>query len=303
MIHGTILKHRQNPKVLVENKISFAGPETELCIYDTFEVANRVKLQADQLLFCGMVTGKKVMHDEKDVYESPFLPHESFVMAPKQVVEIDFPEAKLEQPTTCLAIEISVEKIKQVVEMLNRVNPLQEDYGYWQYDQTMLHTHHNSETQALLNRIVSIYTESHPDRSMLIDLAISELTVRLLREQTRQFIIKHSEETPDCNGLNAALFEIQKKLSAPLDIEHLCKLACMSRTKFFEQFKLHLGCTPVAYQQQLRLKRAADLIKQGKQITHVCYDLGYVNASHFSRSFKQHYGLCPSEYKQRHFNN
>jgi len=303
MIHGTILKHRQNPKVLVENKISFAGPDSELCIYDTFEVANRVKLQADQLLFCGMVTGKKVMHDERAEYESPFLPHESFIMAPKQIVEIDFPEARLEQPTTCLAIEISVDKIKQVVEMLNRVNPLEDDYGHWQYEQNMLHTHHNSATQALLNRIVAIYTESHPDRNMLIDLAISELTVRLLREQSRQFIIKHSEETPDCNGLNAALFEIRQNLSLPLDIEQLCRLACMSRTKFFEQFKTHLGCTPVAYQQQLRLKQAAEMIKQGQQITQVCFDLGYVNASHFSRCFKQFYGLCPSEFKLRHLRN
>ena len=59
MIKETITSRRQNPKVLVENKISFAGPETELSIYDTFEQADRVKLKSDQLLFCGMVTGKK----------------------------------------------------------------------------------------------------------------------------------------------------------------------------------------------------------------------------------------------------
>lgn len=299
MIHGSLLNHRQNPKVLVENKISFAGPETELSIYDTFEAAELVSLQADQLLFCGMVTGKKVMHNEDDSFTTPFLPHESFVMAPKQRVQIDFPEARLEQPTTCLAIEISVDKINQVVSMLNQHSPIDQDYGMWQYDQKLLHTHHNTETQALLNRIVQIYTEPHPDRSMLIDLAISELTVRLLREQAREFIIRHSEQIPDCNGLNAAIFQMSRDLALPLDIDELCKISCMSRTKFFEQFKRHLGCTPVAYQQQMRLKQAAKLIRQGKQITQVCFDLGFVNASHFSRSFKHQFGMCPTEYRQR----
>lgn len=92
----------------------------------------------------------------------------------------------------------------------------------------------------------------------MIDLAISELTIRLLRHQTRDFIISHAEKLPDGNGIKASLQFIHQRLFEALNIDELCKIACMSRTKFFQKFKQHLGCTPAVYQQQLRLKKAAE---------------------------------------------
>lgn len=299
MIKELVEHKRRLPNVLVENKISFAGPESELSIYDTYQQACRVKLRSDQLLFCGMVTGKKIMHAEKECYHSDFLPHESFIMAPNQEVEIDFPIADLNNPTTCLAIEISKERVNQVAEKLNSSMAKQEVFGHWQYNEQLVHTHHNTETQALLSRIVEIYTENHQDRSYMIDLAVSELTVRLLRHQSRDFILAFSQQEPDNNGLNAALNYMVKHINETLDIDHLCRLACMSRTKFFHNFKVHLGCSPIAFQQQIRLKQAAVLIKSGLQITHVCFELGFSNTSHFSRSFKLFHGLSPSQYKAR----
>lgn len=302
MIKGSLQTLRQNPKVLVENKISFAGPETELSIYDTYEQASRVALKSDQLLFCGMVTGKKVMHSSPHDYDAAFYPHESFIMAPNQRVEIDFPIAQLNQPTTCLAIEISTDRINQVAQQLNFTSPINSAYGEWQYHEQLIHSRHNHQTQALLSRIVQIFSEENEDRSCLIDLAISELTIRLLRHQTREFLLQHCTENPEFDGLSNALNYIQQHLSDNLDIEHLCKLSCMSRTKFFQQFKNHLGCTPLVYQQQARLKKAAQLIGQGKQISQVCFSLGYSNLSHFSRNFKQFFGINPSAYKHQHLN-
>ena len=69
-----------------------------------------------------------------------------------------------------------------------------------------------------------------------------------------------------------------------------------------KQFKNHLGCTPLVYQQQARLKKAAQLIGQGKQISQVCFSLGYSNLSHFSRNFKQFFGINPSAYKHQNLN-
>jgi transcriptional regulator, AraC family len=53
------LERYKNRKLLVENKISFLGPDSELSIYDTYRQANRVALSADQVMYCGMITGKK----------------------------------------------------------------------------------------------------------------------------------------------------------------------------------------------------------------------------------------------------
>lgn len=299
MITQAIDNIRQSPEVLVENKLTFAGPESELSIYDTYQQASKVKLLSDQLLFCAMVTGKKVMHSTQDNFHGEFLPHESFIMAPNSMVEIDFPIAQISQPTTCLAIEISSDRVQQVSAMLNQQQPLNKVFGHWQYDNKLVHTHHNSETQNVLNRIVQIYAENHPDRSAMAALAVSELTIRLLHQQTREFILAFSQKEPDNNGLNAALNFIDLHLHEHIDIDDLARISCMSRTKFFNEFKQHLGCSPMVYQLQTRLKKAASLLEKGEKVTQVCFALGFTNTSHFSRCFKKFYGVSPRQYKER----
>jgi transcriptional regulator GlxA family with amidase domain len=206
----------------------------------------------------------------------------------------------MNQPTTCLAIEISSERVKKIIDSLNDSAPLDLYNKEWRYETELVHTHHNSQTQALLNRMVQIYTENHQDRSFMIDLAVSELIVRLLRHNTRAFIMSHSCLLPDHNGLNAAIAYIQKNLNEPLCIDRLCKLACMSRTKFFAEFKQKLACTPKDFLYQLRLKQAAKMLKHGSTITRACFASGFSNNSHFSRCFKAFYGMTPSQYKHRH---
>jgi AraC-like DNA-binding protein len=287
------------PKVLVENKISFDGPLSQLSIYDTFEQANKVQLTSDQPLFCAMITGKKVMHSSDDNYHSDFLPHESFVMAPNQTVEIDFPIAQLSKPTRCLAIEISTDKIQQIADQLNHHHKKNKEFGEWHYQPQIVHTHHNAQTQALLQRMTHIFTENHQDRSYMIDLAVNELTTRLLRQQSRELMMSFCLEQADHSGMAAAVSFINRHLAEHLEIDHLCKLACMSRTKFFSEFKQHLGCTPLAFQQQQRLKKAHSLIEEGRQITQVCFELGFISCSHFSRLFKQFYGISPKAFQNR----
>ncbi len=298
MITEFLENKRKEPKVLVENKISFNGPQSQLSIYDTFEQANKVKLKSDQPLFCAMISGKKVMHSSDDNYHSDFLPHESFVMAPDQTVEIDFPVAQLTEPTRCLAIEISTDRIHQVAEQMNHDHKKNQEFGEWHYLPQIVHTHHNAQTQALLQRMTHIYSENHQDRSYMIDLAVNELTVRLLRQQSRELMMSFCLQQADYSGMTSVIHFIEDNLAKNLDIESLCKLACMSRTKFFSEFKKHLGCTPLAFQQQRRLKKAHDLISAGRQITQVCFELGFISCSHFSRLFKQFYGVSPKAFQK-----
>ena len=240
------------------------------------------------------------MHDTQRTFEKTFLPHESFIMAPNQAIQIDFPIAKNEQPTSCLAIEISSKRITKVCDKLN-VEASLSSYGQeWQYNHKLIHTHHNSETQALLNRIMHIFTENHQDRNFMVNLAVSELITRLLRHQTREFILSHSLSNPEQNGINNVIAHLHQHLKETINIDHLSKISCMSRTKFFYEFKRIIGCTPQDFLFQLRLKKAADLLKRNNSVTQACFATGYLNTSHFSRSFKKFFGVNPSQYKLIH---
>jgi len=298
--------HKNNqlraPRVLIENKISFAGPDSEVSIYDTYEVASRVHLDAGELLFCGMVTGRKIMHTTGTSSNSKglvFLPHESFVIAPGGIVEINFPDATLDNPTTCLTVEISKERVNSINDRLNEPLPMLELANQWKDRTPILHTHHSTETQRLLTRLTKLFTENHPDRDILIDLNISELIIRMLRHKTRDFLLAYCRNDPEANSLIAALDWINSTLSKPLDIDQLCRHAGMSRSHLYVDFKEKLGCAPVELQQQLRLKRAAERIKNGEAITAISYDLGFNTPSHFCHRFKNFFGCTASEYKVR----
>lgn len=293
------LNQLRTPQKLVENRVNFSSIGSEVSIYDTYEAASRVELDAEGVLFCGMLTGRKIMHPRDNRPAREFLPHESFVMAPGQTVEIDFPDATLDDPTTCLTVEITPEYFSRVSERLVEKTPALEEVSIWHARSPILHTHHCSATQRLLSRLLKLFSENHPDRDMLIDLNVSELVIRLLRHKTRDFLLTYCSQDPEANSLIAAMDWINSTLSQPLDIDRLCKHAGMSRSRLYVEFKNKLGCSPMELQQQLRLRRAAERIQKGEAITAVSYDLGFTDPSHFCHRFKNFFGCTATEYRER----
>ena len=287
-------KKRQQLDVLIENKVTFAADSSELSIYDTYQSAQKVALHSNELLFCAMLSGKKVMHVERSQYHKVFLPHESFVLAPEQGVLIDFPQASMHAPTTCLAIEISTDKITSVANALNMQQNFAHD-GLFEYVPQLVHTQHNIQTQQLLERMVHLFSEQGAQRHYLIDLSLNELITRLLQQQSRELLLASCDKPRLKTKVSDALLYIEEHLSETLDINTLCKIACMSRSKFYNQFKLAFGTTPALWQQQLRLKKARTQLLQGHAISQVCFDVGFNSASHFSRLFKQTFGIAPKE--------
>ena len=290
---------RNKVKELVENRTVYERHDAELSIYDTFEPASEVLLNAEEILYCGMISGKKTLHG-KNHYETSFLPHESFVMAPGESIHIDFPEAKLNQPTSCLTLGISRERLRRVCDQLNHQAPAPSELGEWQFErQSVLHTFHTEATQLLLARIVDCFLQHDSDRDLVLNLGVTELLARMLRQQGKDFLFACMSKDPTRSGMTAAVAYIEHHLSDPIDIDSLCKVACMSRSKLYLQFKNLLGSGPMEYLHHRRLERAKELICQGKSITEACFTVGYINASHFSRRFLQQYGVSPRHFQKK----
>jgi AraC-like DNA-binding protein len=295
----TLLECHRPLMQLVENRVFFAGPHSELSIYDTYEQAQKVSLKADSLLYCGMVTGAKVMHS-KQGGSTPFLPHESFVLAPQEEVFIDFPEAERNQPTTCLTIAISQERVNQICDRMNDVMAKSSSLHLELEANQHLHTIHTQATQQVLDRLTSDFIQNDPDRDLLVDFGVNELVTRILRHHGRNAFLQLSHHAPDSHGLTCVIHWIEENLAQPLDTYFLAKMACMSRSRFYESFKNQLGCTPVEYQHQRRMNQAYLALQKKCSVTKVSYELGYQSLSHFSRRFHQHFGISPRQATQNH---
>ncbi|WP_172665910.1 two-component regulator propeller domain-containing protein [Flammeovirga sp. OC4] len=82
-----------------------------------------------------------------------------------------------------------------------------------------------------------------------------------------------------------------------LNINFLCEELGISRSLLFTKFKNWTDQTPNEYILNVRMKKAATLIEQGKvNISEVGYKVGFKSANYFSKSFKKHYGMSPKEY-------
>lgn len=293
---------KRSPNTLIENRVCFAGPHAELSIYDTYEQAQKISLKASSLLYCGMVTGAKIMHTNTRKNIS-FLPHESFILSPEEEVFIDFPEAQLTLPTTCLTIEISKERVAQICDRMNDIMASSPIPTHTPINPNQpLHTLHTQATQQVLDRLTSDFVQNDPDRDLLVDFGISELVTRILRHHGRDALLYFTQKNPDANGLTCVLHWIEQNIALPLDIVELSKKACMSRSRFYDAFKRQLNCTPAEYQHQRRMSRAYQRLQERVSVTEVSFELGYQSLSHFSRRFHQHFGVTPREIAQTKLN-
>jgi AraC-like DNA-binding protein len=81
-------------------------------------------------------------------------------------------------------------------------------------------------------------------------------------------------------------------------VEVLGKELGLSRTHLFRKFKSLTGTAPNDFIRHIRLKKAAQLIKDRKySISEIAYMVGFKTPAHFSTSFKAFYGLSPKEYQ------
>lgn len=71
----------------------------------------------------------------------------------------------------------------------------------------------------------------------------------------------------------------------------------MGRTTFYNKLKATTGLAPVDFVQQIRIKRAVQLIEsRNYSISEVAYKTGFSDPKYFSRCFKKYQGVSPSTY-------
>lgn len=82
-------------------------------------------------------------------------------------------------------------------------------------------------------------------------------------------------------------------------LDDLARVAHLSSYHFSRVFKAEIGKTPFEYLVDLKVEKAKQhLRRRDKSITEVCFESGFANISHFTRTFSRKVGMTPSAYRK-----
>lgn len=83
-----------------------------------------------------------------------------------------------------------------------------------------------------------------------------------------------------------------------LSADKVAGLLHLGRTIFYKKVRGTTGYTPNEYIRVIRLRKAAELLKEGeKNVSEVAYAVGFDNPYYFSKCFKEQFGMPPSQYR------
>ncbi|HDR5269978.1 AraC family transcriptional regulator [Bacillus thuringiensis] len=92
---------------------------------------------------------------------------------------------------------------------------------------------------------------------------------------------------------------IESHINDSLSIEELADVAGFSKFHFHRIFKGIVDEPLSRYVNRLKLERATNLLtyRTDMTITHIAYHFGFTDSAVFSRTFKSHYVISPSQYR------
>ncbi len=111
-------------------------------------------------------------------------------------------------------------------------------------------------------------------------------------------VVTYSKQANE-QGMHAVQQYIRKHIVESLDRNRLAAVAGFSVPHFHRVFTAAFGESPTAYVRRIRLERAGRKLRMGAvDIGEVAHFAGYETHTAFSKAFKQHFGLSPSEFRQ-----
>lgn len=88
--------------------------------------------------------------------------------------------------------------------------------------------------------------------------------------------------------------------SSELSVEELSDSLGMSRVRLYKKIKQITGKTPIEFIRVIRLKRAAQLLRESQlNVSEIAYRTGFNSPKVFSKYFKEEFGILPSVYQNQ----
>jgi len=139
------------------------------------------------------------------------------------------------------------------------------------------------------------------DRSAGFGFMATALFMQLVAHLSRCYGRSRNANSRALLRIAQTIAHLETHYAESVKLDDLICIADMSRRRFLRAFETATGFTPIAYQIQLRINRAAELlVRTTESITNIAYEVGFNDSNYFARQFRKHHGMSPREYRQLH---
>lgn len=126
-----------------------------------------------------------------------------------------------------------------------------------------------------------------------------ELALRVLVEMVERY----QEPGPSVDRralerVKSTVTYFQEHFAQKISLEQAAEAVGADKYALCRAFKCYTGLSPVAYLNQLRCTRAAELLQEGVSVGEAMTACGFTNRSYFAKTFHKYHGQTPSQYKK-----
>ena len=123
-----------------------------------------------------------------------------------------------------------------------------------------------------------------------------ELAVTFLMKPEEELFCTRQQRVAQ-ERVEQVIFLLKQDLASPPSLEELGNKIGCSHFYLSRIFSAQTGQTITQYLRQLRMEKAAELLKSREyNVTEVAIEVGYSSLSHFSAAFQETFGCCPGLY-------
>jgi len=123
---------------------------------------------------------------------------------------------------------------------------------------------------------------------------------KLKKKYTKLLLLKPDEieiSTVEESFLKTALDIVNKNMdNSAFSAQQFCSEIGMSRMQLHRKLTVLTGYSTTAFVRHQRMIRASQLLEAGEPVSQVAYTVGFESPSYFTKTFKEEFGILPSEH-------
>lgn len=154
----------------------------------------------------------------------------------------------------------------------------------------------------IMSTIYREYREKKIGCRLVCKGELLKLIAHLVREYTVEFLTERESDRrkKQLERLNLVLDYIQSNYTRQIGNRELAGVLHLSEDRFNHLFKESMGMAPLQYINEVRIKKAMNLLKKKEgTVAEIADSVGFSDYNHFGRQFRRYYGCAPSEILKR----